>query len=567
MKKRIFFITIFLLLCLSCPVYAAGPAEIPGNESTNSKTTEETDPFPTDAPEVTAKSAIVMDIDTGDILYQKDPHKRSEPASTTKLMTAILAADNLNVTDKVTVSAGALDGILSDAVTIGLSPGEEISVLDLFYAMLLPSANDAANVLGMTVSGTMAKFVKAMNQKAAELGCKETHFANANGLPDDNHYTTAYDMAKIAQAAYGRSRIRDVIRTESYWIPATNMVGERELWTTNQMLYDITDVYYEYCTGGKTGYTESAGNTYVGFAEKNGRRLVAVVFGCPGQYDRFDDAKKLLEFAFDNYHRITPLQDFELSIHETEGNPILENYYERLGHALPEFSVDRSVTIYARTTVGADDIKKDVTLFSNRSGEQVGEIVLSYRNSTLATVPILSDQSAMAEDLSKYTVEGRSESKAADITPAPTRSEIIKDVMRQHLPLIIVALLAASGICIITILVVKLRRKNRVVIHRYFGDGPVPARDGKEAIEEHERRKAEKKMLNTIEDEGDVPVIKKRPPRPKPERSEDDASWDEYVDEAPAKKASADRGKNGKKTEKRGKRSDDQNTDSFVDEG
>ena len=531
MKKYIFLFMIFLLLIPSIPVSAAEPDQIPGNESVSKNPDAGEASFsPVDAPLVTADSAIVMDMDTGDVLYEKNAHKKAEPASTTKLMTAMLAVDHLNVADKVTVQDGAFDNISYDAVTIGLSPGEEMSVQDLLYATLLPSANDAANELAMATSKTIGKFVKEMNRTAKELGCKDTQFNNANGLPDVNHYTTAYDMALIGRAAYGRSRIKDVIRTESYWISATNMVGERELWTTNQMLYDVTSLYYEYCTGGKTGYTESAGNTMVAFAEKNGRRLVSVVFGCPTSDDRFIDSRTLLEYAFESYHQIAPLEDFQLEISETAGNPILENYYARLEHSLPEFTLDTSLRICTRTTVSAEDIDKTVSLSASRTGNDAGEVTLSYKGTTLATVPIHADQSEMDKDLSKLTSEPI-HSKQSTVSQVPDRSEIFRDVLHESFPRILICLILASALCVGTILVVSHRRKNRVTVHRYFGDGPVPARDGEEVIEEQRRRKEMHRMLNTIEDEVE-PAPKK--PAKKPEN---DPEEDEFLDEIPKKPA------------------------------
>ncbi len=575
MKKRIFLIYILavLLLC-SMPVSAAEPGEIPGNDTTTGSDENGTAFLPADAPQITARSAILMDMDTGDILYEKDAHKKSEPASTTKLMTALLAAENLSFNQTVTVTEGALDGISYDAVTIGLSPGETLTVEDLFYAMLLPSANDAANVLGMAVSGTVGKFVKDMNAKAEALGCTETHFANANGLPDDNHYTTVHDMALIAQAAYGKSRVRDVIRQESHWIPATNMVGERELWTTNQLLYSVTDYYYEPCTGGKTGYTETAGNTMVAFAEKDGRRLVSVCFGCPSAAARYTDSSTLLEFGFSSYHKITPLRDFKLSEASETENAILVNYYARLGHSLPEFTLDTSIVLYTRTSVSPDDIGKEVSYSTDRSQKEVGSVALTYKGKTLATIPIVSDQTQMTEDLSALALSQR-RSETYQTTPAPTRSEILRDVLKESLPVMVIGFVLAIALCLGTILVVQSRRKKRVAIRRYFGDGPVPARDGPEVMAELERRKEERRQLETIEDESELPKLR-IPEMLKSSGVPDDGEEDTG---APVKKQTTEpETDSGKDSEKKPakkpakkpttkKPRHDSEEDSFIDEG
>ncbi len=527
MRRFILILMIFSLLLVPFSAQAAEPAGIPGNESSVSAEAGYT---PTDAPAITAASGIVMDLDTGDILYEKDCHRKSEPASTTKLMTALLTVDHLAPTDTTTVKDGALLGISYDAVTIGLSPGETMSVGDLLHAMLLPSANDAANVLAMAVSGTIASFATEMNATAEALGCKETHFTNPNGLPDPQHYTTAYDMALIARAAYNRSRIRDIIRTEVYWIPATNMAEKRELWTTNYLLYDVTDVYYEDCTGGKTGYTEEAGYTMVAFAEKNGRRLVSVVFQCPTSDDRFRDAAALLRFGLNEYHKIRPMEGFRLSEAEGAESIILDNYYTRLPHSLPEFSVDTSISIYTRNTVSAEDIEKKVSFNANRTGSTVGEVTLSYHGQDLASIPILSEKIELGEELTPENADERLNPSTTE--KAPTKGEILQKVMKESLPQILIGLTLAILLCISTILIVHFRRKRRVNISRYFGDGPVPAVDP-EAVAAAEEKKRQREILRQMEDTGETP------PRPKLDPAEKHPTDDGIVDtgeSAPKKK-------------------------------
>ncbi len=553
-KRSIIIILIISLLLVPFPVQAAEPNTIPGNESFTGGAF-----IPSDAPEITGTTGIVMDMDTGDILYEKDCHRRAEPASTTKLLTAILAVDNLNPSDLITVKDGALEGISYDAVRIWLSPGETMPVSDLLYALLLPSANDAANVLAMAVAGTVPSFVVKMNETAEALGCKDTHFTNANGLPDPQHYTTAYDMALIARAAYSRSRIRDVLATPAYWIPATNMAEERELWTTNYLLYDVTDVYYDACTGGKTGYTEEAGNCMVAFAEKYGRRLVSVVFHCPGPNDRFIDSKALLEFCFEEYHRIHPLEGFTLSgqndkdandpVSGTSGEgtsgtsetgtsdkgstgtsglstAVLGNYYARLPHALPEYSVDTSLSIYARSSVAAGDIQKEITLKLDKYKGTAGEVKLTYLNRALATIPILMDRTRLDEDLETLaameagTIRPRGDGNAE--LPA-TRSEILRSVLEESIPRLMFCILAAALLVVGTVIIAHFRRKRRVRISRYFGDGPVAAVDPEAAAAEEERKKA-REALRRLEDSG------VGTPRPKPAPGEKHPTDDGIVD-------------------------------------
>ena len=464
MKKLTLLFAIFIML-FSGYVYAAEPQDIPGNVDT-----PDSQHYPADGPNITGYSAIVMDMDTMDILYEQDPHHKGEPASTTKLMTAILAVDNLAPTDNVTITESINDNLIEDAVVAGLIPGEVMPAKELLYAMLLPSANDAANALGAAVSGSLSAFAEAMNAKAAELGCVDTHFTNANGLPDPNHITTVYDMALIAREAYSRSRIRDVIRTESYWLPATNMSDKRELWTTNELLYNVTDLYYEYCTGGKTGYTGDAGYTMVAFGEKDNRRLVAVVFGCPTSVERFQDAAALLEYGFSAYHMIYPLKDYQLLNTETNSDPLTENFYAGLEHLLPEFTFDASTRIYTRSSVTAADIEKTVTLFPQYRNGAAGEIGLSYQGRHLGSVPI---QSANVSDPGTNPVP--------QLSYEPTTSDKPKTTERKISPMVIILIL--GGIVLIGVMIglltlfKNMQAKKRVRLRRYTGGGNVELRN------------------------------------------------------------------------------------------
>lgn len=517
MKRAFILLLILSLLLVPFPVQAAEPAEIPGNESFKGS-----EYSPTDAPEITGRTGIVMDMDTGDILYAKDCYSKAEPASTTKLMTALLVVDHLSPSDETTVQGIALAGIDPDAVTIWLTAGETISVGDLLYALLLPSANDAANVLAMAASGTINNFVTEMNETAQALGCKKTHFANANGLPNPQHYTTAYDMALIARAAYSRSRIRDVIKTPAYWIPATNVSQERELWTTNYLLYDVTDVYYEACTGGKTGYTEEAGNCMVAFAEKYGRRLVSVVFGCPEKNDRYTDSIALLEFGFNSYHKIRPMEGYQLAEVPESDSPILDNYYARLPHSLPEYTVDTSITLYARNTVSADDILKTASYDTYPKDDTVGEVTLTYNGRELASIPIHSNREEIEQEIAALSSDTPMPPRT-EAEKAPTRSEIFQETLKEYLPKVLIAVLLCFLLCIGTLLIIHFRRKRRVNVRRYFGDGPVPAVDP-EAVAAAEARKKEREMLRKLEDSGESV------PRPKAEPKEKHPTDDGIVD-------------------------------------
>ncbi len=254
-----------------------------------------------EGPEVQSASAIVMEASTGTILYEKNSMDAHYPASITKIMTTMLALDNGNLSDVVTFSNDAV--YKTEGSGIARDVGEQMTLEQCLYAVMLESANECAYAVAEHVGGTMENFVGMMNAKAAELGCQNTHFNNPHGLQDENHYTCAYDMALIAKAAWQNEMFRIITGTPSYMIPPTNKhVDETPLQNHNCMLhpYRTAKHVYEYCVGGKTGYTNAANSTLVTYAQKDGMTLVCVVMDVqsPGQWD---DSRALFDYCFDNF--------------------------------------------------------------------------------------------------------------------------------------------------------------------------------------------------------------------------------------------------------------------------
>ncbi|MBR5479938.1 MAG: D-alanyl-D-alanine carboxypeptidase [Clostridia bacterium] len=251
--------------------------------------------------DVSAETAVMMDAKTGQVLYDKEMHKQMYPASITKIMTTILAIENLGLDDKITMSAEAVDAVSRNASHIALTEGEVITVREAVYSALLASANDACNGIAEAVSGSMGDFAKLMTDKAKEFGCEGTNFTNSNGLKDENHYTTAYDMAKITQHGLKNATWREMFGCRRYEMPPTNKQDEiRYLNNQHKMIFEKSD-YYEGIVGGKTGYTTVAKNTLVTVAERDGVELIVVVMKCQQGADTYSDTKKLLDFGFENY--------------------------------------------------------------------------------------------------------------------------------------------------------------------------------------------------------------------------------------------------------------------------
>ncbi len=264
-------------------------------------------------PSIYAESGIVYCINTGQILYEKNIHNRQYPASITKVLTASLALNKNNLDDTIVYSDTAVYSIERDSSHLWVVPGEEISVKDSLYGLLLRSGNEIANGLAEKTSGSISEFIQEMNAYAKKLGAKDTNFENPNGLTGKNHYTTAYDMALIAADVFKNTTFREIISTKIYTIPATNKNVERIIGNSHKMLLN-GKFHYPGCLGGKTGYTVAAGNTLITYAEKDGMQLVAVGLKSNPQ-NTYLDVKTMLDYAFNNYKLIT-LVDYKQATKE-----------------------------------------------------------------------------------------------------------------------------------------------------------------------------------------------------------------------------------------------------------
>ncbi|MCD7737199.1 MAG: D-alanyl-D-alanine carboxypeptidase, partial [Lachnospiraceae bacterium] len=252
-------------------------------------------------PQIEAASAVVMDIDTGVILYSKQATEKQYPASITKIMTTLLLIENCDLDDTITFSEIVYD-IEEGSTHLGIQPGEEMTLRDCAYGIMLASANDIANGVAEYIAGSVSAFADMMNEKAEELGCVNTHFSNPHGLYSDDHYTCAYDMALIAQAAHQNETFREIVGTTEYIIPETNLSGEDRSFLNHQkMLQTDSEYYQEWCTGGKTGYTSQCLNTLVTYGSKDGMDLVSVIMRVNGAGKAYAESTEIMEYGFENF--------------------------------------------------------------------------------------------------------------------------------------------------------------------------------------------------------------------------------------------------------------------------
>ena len=255
-----------------------------------------------EAEDLHSEYAVLMCAETGEILYEKNGTTPARPASITKLLTALVALEQVeDFSQTTTVTAEALD-VEYDSTRIGLMEGEVVTLEDMLNAMLIGSANDASNVLAEAVGGTLEDFADLMNTRAAELGCTGSHFVNAHGLDDDNQYATARDMALITRELLNHPEFEGICGTRMYIMDANDISGEERYFNCRQtMLMEDEADYYEGAFAGKNGYTSKALQTQVLCARRDGMTLISVTMSCPSKAEKVEDTTRLLDYGFENY--------------------------------------------------------------------------------------------------------------------------------------------------------------------------------------------------------------------------------------------------------------------------
>jgi len=366
--KIIFFIFIFLMqfIIFISPSYA---------DSDNLKTY--------------CPSCILIEANTEKILYEKNSNDVRFPASTTKIMTAILTVENCNLADVATVSHNAVYSIPYDYTHASLKEGEELTIEQLLYALMIPSANDAAIVLAEHISGSVEEFAKLMNKRAEELGCKNTHFVNPNGIHSKDHTSTSYDLALMGKFAMQNSIIRKIVSTTQFTLPATNKYSktDRIFNNSNDLLNTYSRYYYEGTTGVKTGYTGEAGNCIIASAKKNDFEVILVVLGGEstntGLSQRYLDCKTLFDYAFNNYSLKTL----------NEKNAVLKQITVR--GATEETQnlnvlIKDKIEIFSENSADLSSLEPEITLDENlmapiSANSAIGKITYNYDGQTYSS--------------------------------------------------------------------------------------------------------------------------------------------------------------------------------------
>ena len=376
--------------------------------------------------EIKAKAAVLVDADEGRIIFGQNEQEREYPASITKVMTALLTleavdAGKLSLDQPITASAVVNDQD-PEGSSAGIEEGEVLTVEQLLCCLLLVSANEAADILAETVSGSREAFVELMNQRAQELGCTGTHFANTNGLHDVNHYTTAYDIYLFFREAMKHETFMTITGSVAYEVPATNKSEARELHTTNSLLsnWRILDYLYDGVDCGKTGSTPEAGYCLVSSCLRDGKRLVAVVLGAEGEgthIESFSESARLYNYGYNNFSK-----QLVVSTEDVFRQPVALSKETDCVMLYPAENAEA----FLPSDVTKDQLEQTVTLKNEVAdapitrGQEMGTLTISYNGQVCVTVPLLAqaDVSASRFLVAKAAVETVAEN-ASDGVIAP----------------------------------------------------------------------------------------------------------------------------------------------------
>lgn len=459
----LFFSIIFLTYSISNTAYAANEKS---NTGTQTKTKKINWPKGPKGNSLTADSSIIMEASSGLILYAKNVNKVHYPASITKILTTLVALENSSLDEVVTFSYDAVHGLEAGSSNIWIEEGEKLTMEQCLYGIMLESANEACLGVAEHIAGSVSKFADMMNKKAKEIGCKNTNFSNPNGLHSDDHYTSAYDMALITQAAMKNETFRKITATKKSTIPKTNKNDIRYLLNHHQMIYGSKFPQYQddTCISGKTGYTSKAQNTLVTVCKKGDLELICVVMkavshATSSASNQYTDTKKLLDFGFENY------KTYNVSKEEdgiSEAFPFFTKYNIFLDTANSPLHLDQNVKIVLPNGVNVSKAKQSVTYHADlplKDGENIiGTVTYTYGNKTVghsniyfnkSNLPVLEESAPIKQEQSKKIV---------------AESEHEKNVF------LIILVASIGGIALLIFIVYMIFRVRRKSLSKKYGE-------------------------------------------------------------------------------------------------
>lgn len=445
------------VLCLttafSVPVFATEDSEAvptdPYNMEIQSNAWED---WPT-GPQVYAESAIVMEASTGTVLYSKNIDDQHYPASITKIMTVLLALENLDMDEEVTFSHNAVYSIDYGSSSIARDEGEILTVEECLYAIMLESANECANAIAEHISGSVEAFAKLMTERAYELGCTNTHFTNANGLPDDEHYTTAHDMALITREAIKHEEFRKISSTARYTLRATNKKSDELLMNNHHYMisgYKTSRFLDETVFAGKTGYTNAALNTLVTCATRNGMDLIVVTMKSQGTGERgvpiYPDTANLLNYAGENFHKVNISQN---EANFTIGqNELLDTGSSIFGTSSPMIEMDTDGYIILPVNAEFSDASPQLEFVDTEDSPVIASLSYTFAGQRIGSTELRLTENEIPE----FNFQQTSDTESAE------SENIQKNLIKINLRIVGIAAIILLLIVILILLIRKIAR-------------------------------------------------------------------------------------------------------------
>ena len=436
--KKLFAFLITLSMVLMMPAHVMAAVDLNAKYEVD---TNKIQGWP-QAADIASDTGILMDADTGTVLFDKGGDQQRYPASITKIMTLLVAVENSSMDEQVTFTETGVRNVAADSSNINSKVGEVMTMQDCLHALMIISANDAAAQIAEHVGGTEQNFIDMMNQRAAEIGCTNTHFANSSGLPDENHYSSAKDMALIFREGLKNKDFRSVIGDADYTIQPTNMTSDKRVMHTHHPMFaPESDIYYPGCIGGKTGFTNLAAHTLVTAVEQNGTTYIAVVMHGVELSTCCLDSKALFDYGFGNFTKtavdggsvILPkgMDVNALTTKSESSNGKIETVYYAGDHQVGTSTVDETAATATPTPETAASGTAGDTL--NQSGESDNADISGTSSSEV------SQNSKSTQDTQSTTTGKVSETKGV-----PALRKILLMIMAAMV-LILIALLAALG--------------------------------------------------------------------------------------------------------------------------
>lgn len=414
--------------------------------------------------EIGAEGGILMDADSGVVLYGKNIEEKYYPASITKILTALIVIENCDLDEELIFSHDAVHNVEENSSSAGYETGDSVPVRDALYALLLKSANEAANALAEHCAGSVEAFCEMMNEKAASLGCVNSNFANPSGLNDENHYTCAYDFALIAKAAFENPTLREIASTTYYRLPPTKKTPEGlEIYNHHGMLKKRNENYYEWAVCGKTGYTMLAGHTLVTLGEKDGLRLITVVLNAYRTH--YKDTKSMMEFGFRNFKSINISKTGFLQLDTNENINLLGSRDD-----LPYIEADENSFLTLPRQADLEEISYSINYDLDASEQDFAVAKIEYTYGGRGIGKTYLKIAGVAETAESMEIIEASQpaqpmKTAPPSTPseegAPIKLQNLRQFIRTNLLWILVPSLSALFALILLLIIRRILRKRR----------------------------------------------------------------------------------------------------------